>query len=185
MRVRALIRIFCSIAFGTAAAFASAQRPHSVDLGVSYLWEHANAPPRGCGCFSMQGGLAFGEVHVTPHLAAAFEFSGAHASNILNSTEELTVMTWLAGVRYTVNPRARWRVFGEAMAGGARSSSNFAYANDAFGGAMATGGGLEAGSGRVRVRVVDVDYLYTHLPNGTNNSQNLVRVSTGVVWRLR
>jgi hypothetical protein len=52
--------------------------------------------------------------------------------------------------------------------------------------AVLVGGGLDLElNNRLAVRAGQVDYGLNHLPNNVNNSENLLRVSAGVVLRLR
>jgi len=52
--------------------------------------------------------------------------------------------------------------------------------------AVLIGGGVDIPvSHRFAIRAVQVDYGLNHLPNNENNSENLLRVSTGVVFRIR
>lgn len=51
---------------------------------------------------------------------------------------------------------------------------------------LSSRGGVDiAVSHRFSIRAVQVDYGINHLPNNANNSENLLRVSTGVAFRIR
>jgi hypothetical protein len=48
------------------------------------------------------------------------------------------------------------------------------------------GGGLDyALSRHIRVRVVQIDYLSTYLPNNATGEQNSLRVGAGIVFRMK
>jgi outer membrane immunogenic protein len=158
----------------------------TIDLSASYTYLHANAPPGGCGCFSMNGGSASAAFGVTPSLSLAADFGVTHAGNILNSTETLTLTTYLFGPRYTVRSHG-WRVlpYGQALLGGAHSASNFPFNSGGNGFSLLAGGGLDVPFKRHWAwRAVQMDYLLTRVPNGSTNSQNNFRVTTGLVYRF-
>jgi hypothetical protein len=78
--------------------------------------------------------------------------------------------------------------FGQVLAGVAHSSGTLvqgsnpgaANAGAAFAGSF--GGGLDLrATSRFSVRLVEADYLLTTFDNGTNNHQNNLRVSAGLV----
>jgi hypothetical protein len=80
------------------------------------------------------------------------------------------------------------RPFGQVLAGVAHTSgtlvqgSNFAAANAGAAFAGNFGGGLDLhASRRFSIRLVEADYLLTTFDNGSNNHQNNLRISAGMV----
>jgi hypothetical protein len=65
-------------------------------------------------------------------------------------------------------------------------NSGGTLSNSATNLAVLVGGGLDLEfSHRLAVRAAQVDYGLNQLPNNVNNRENLLRVSAGVVLRLR
>jgi outer membrane immunogenic protein len=158
----------------------------TIDLSADYTYLHANAPPGGCGCFSMNGGSASAAFGFTPSFSLAADFGVTHASNILNSTETLTLTTYLFGPRYTLRSHVgRVLPYGQVLLGGAHSTSNFVFNSGGNGFSLLAGGGLDVPLSRhFAWRAVQMDYLLTRIPNGSTNSENNFRVTTGVVYRF-
>ena len=158
----------------------------TIDLSAGYTYLHANAPPGGCGCFSMNGGSASAAFGVTPSLSVAADLGVTHAGNILNSTETLTLTTYLFGPRYTQRSHmGRVLPYGQILLGAAHSASNFVLNNGGNGFSMMTGGGVDLPINKhFAWRVVQVDYLLTRIPNSASNTQNNLRVTTGLVYRF-
>lgn len=51
---------------------------------------------------------------------------------------------------------------------------------------MIAGGGLDIPISRhIAIRPIEADYLLTRLPNGGNNVENNLRLSAGLVIRIR
>lgn len=189
MRVHTLVAVAVLCFAGTAAQAqpAPGQAGHGVDLGLSYDYLHANAPSGGCGCFSLKGASASAGVRVKPYLTLAFDASGSHANGLLGSNESLTLLTFLAGPRYISHlHRTRITLFGQTLFGVAHTSSNFIYNEGGSGFALLAGGGLDVTLGRrFSLRATEVDYVLTRVPNGATNIQNNVRITSGLVFRLR
>jgi peptidoglycan-associated lipoprotein len=204
MRVRKLIQYFSALtimAVSLAAASAQASNPPKLAapsaarpelaLGFSYL--RSNAPPGGCTCFNLYGGsatfaypIAKGPFALVGDITA--EKSGAISSNNFG----LTLSTYTVGARYEPMLRTPWlHPFGQALVGVAHSSGSLVQgpgtsvgnAGAAF--AANVGGGLDlAASRRIWVRAIQAEYLPTTFDNGSNNHQNNLRLSTGIVIRF-
>ena len=84
-----------------AVVLASAQGAAIVELGADYNYVRANAPPDGCGCFSMHGANAWFAYNVTQSFAVVAEVSSQRASDISGSGEDLTLTSYLFGPRYS------------------------------------------------------------------------------------
>jgi peptidoglycan-associated lipoprotein len=140
-------------------------KPFRAELALGYSYMHSNAPPGGCGCFNLNGGNATFAWPVKPgSFALVGDVAIAHAGTVSSTGDSLTLSTYTAGARYL--PKL-----------GHSASAN---AGAAF--AANLGGGLDLrASRRFAVRLIEADYLLTTFDNGTNNHQNNLRVSAGMV----
>jgi peptidoglycan-associated lipoprotein len=176
----------------TAAAqpVSASGNPYRAELAFGYTYLHSNAPPGGCGCFNLNGGNA---TFAWPIKAGIFAMAGdvtvAHAGNISSTGDSLTLSTFTAGGRFI--PRLKHtplQPFGQVLAGLAYSSgtlvqgSNTGTGNAGAAFAANFGGGLDLrATRRFSVRLIEADYLLTTFDNGSNNHQNNLRVSAGIV----
>jgi peptidoglycan-associated lipoprotein len=185
---RTVLFVLLSSAFCLAQQTPQAQQDRrTLDLSFGYNYVHANAPPASCGCFSMQGGSASIGLPLPHRFTAVADFGATHAENINNSTEDLTLFTYLFGVRYAPKRLQSRHIspFAEAMFGAAHTYSQFPLVNGGNGIAAMTGGGLDIRlNRRISIRAFDADYLFTHIPNGANDSQNNLRITSGLVLHL-
>ena len=160
------------------------------ELAIGYSYLHSNAPPGGCGCFNLNGGNAtFAWPLKSGTFALVGDLTAAHAGAISSSGNSLTLSTFTAGVRYL--PRlgnSSLRPFGQALVGLAHSSGTLVQgSNPGAGNAGAAfaadfGGGVDLSlDRRFSVRLIQADYLLTTFDNGSNNHQNNLRISAGVV----
>jgi hypothetical protein len=89
------------------------------------------------------------------------------------------LFTYTAGPVYSFRAHRQVRPFAEVLLGGARFGGE-GPSDNAF--AAQFGGGLDVSRRRWGLRVIEVDYLYTHfLSAGQSNLQ----ISTGVLWHFR
>lgn len=182
----------CCLATGWAAGANGplAEPVPTAEVGVQYNYVHTNAPPGGCGCFSMDGGGGWFALNVTKHWAAVADVSAQHASDINGSGLDLTLTSYVAGPRYRLGQFGRVAPFVQALFGGAHASGSLAPGTggnpgspDAF--AMIAGGGLDVVLGKhLALRAPEVDYFLTNFVNTVNDHQNNLRVSAGVVFRF-
>jgi outer membrane immunogenic protein len=172
-----------------AALTASAQS--KTDASVSYELQRSNGPAGECGCFNLQGGRADASYRVLERLAVAGEISGVHASNIVGSGLDLSLLTYMAGPRYSRDLKYGLKPFAQFLAGGVHGfDSTFPHSTGASSSAnsfaFTAGGGLDyALSRHIGVRVIQIDYLRTYLPNNAGNEQNNVRVGAGIIFRMK
>lgn len=172
-----------------AAVTASAQS--KIDASVSYELQRSNGPAGECGCFNLQGGRADGSYRVFRRFAIAGEISGTHASNIAGSGLDLSLLTYMAGPRYSLHLKQGLKPFAQFLIGGVHGfDSIFPHAggplSSANSFALTAGGGLDYGLSRhIDVRVVQIDYLKTYLPNNATDEQNNLRIGAGIVFRLK
>lgn len=172
------------------AAGAHGQGVTPVEISAGYSYVRANAPPGGCGCFSMNG-LSGGFAAFLGHgMSAVADVGGYFQNNVDSSGRSLRVETFLFGPRYSSSHWKRVTPFGQALFGGALGSGtlygpNATTSASASGFALSAGGGLDFNvSSHVSVRLFQAEYLMTRLPNSVNNNQNNIRITAGVVFHL-
>jgi outer membrane immunogenic protein len=160
------------------------------EVGVDYNYVHTNAPPGGCGCFSMNGADAWLAYNLTRPIAVVAQIGSQHASNIGSSGTDLTLTSYLFGLRYSRRKSERFVPIGQILLGRAHASGTFAPGSAGNAGsptafAMATGVGLDVEmSERFAVRLLQADYYLTQFVNGVNDHQNNLRISTGLIFRF-
>lgn len=174
----------------------SAQAPAAADrrpdLAVEYTYVHSNAPPGGCGCFSLNGGsVSVAQPLGTGHLAAAADMAVTHGSGINAGGYDLTLFSFTSGLRYRPFLRSRWSPFGQVLIGVANAGGTLVEGHSPAAGdsplnfASLVGGGLDYRlRGPWSVRLIEADYLLTRSTNGVNDHQNNLRVSAGIVLRF-
>ena len=164
--------------------------PAPLELTLAYSTVRANAPPGGCDCFWMQGGKVEANAHLYRGWSGVAELAGQHASNIDVAHNDLSLVSYLFGPRYSYDSSRRWTPFAQALVGGVHGFDAFfpsqdesGTAADAF--AMSAGGGLNLDLNRhFAVRVFQADYFFTHLPNNQGDRQNNLRLSAGITLRF-
>jgi len=179
-----------------ASSSQAAASTHTPQLSFGYVYQGGQGVSGG-NWFGMNGARADLLLPLTRHWGMVAEFSGVHTDGMGSaSAPGLTLFTYMAGPRFSL-PLRRGREtrmltpFAQILLGGAHasegafpSSSSLSSQADCF--AMSVGGGLQMGvTRRLSVRLIQVDYLYTRLPNLLNNYQNNYRIGAGVVLRLR
>ena len=189
-----LIALALSADRGGAQSAMSAKSVQSppLELALTYNWARSNAPPGGCGCFSLNGAsLQLAWPVKAKGLAFTASLAVVNQPSALSTGNSLTLGTFLLGAQYRLaKADSRWQPFAEVLAGGARASGKMIASNRAAEGADLTFAG-EAGGGRDfrlsrrwLLRAVQVDYLADTVNNGSNNHQNILRVNTGVALRF-
>ena len=171
----------------TAAAHGQGVSPMEVSLGYSYVL--ANAPPLQCGCFGMNGGSGAFASYLGHGFGLVADVGGYFQNNVVNSGRSLTLVTVLAGPRYSLRRSKKWTPFAQVLAGGAHGSGTLygtsSTSGTAGGFAMSAGGGLDWNVSRsVSVRLFQAEYLMTRLPNAVTNNQNDLRLTFGVVFHF-
>jgi len=172
--------------------------PASIDLGFTYAPERAQSVPDQC-CFWMQGGAADAAVTFWKGFGIAASLTGEHASNYLPDMSVHRI-AFLAGPRYTYTVWASHtgsaagprfiQVFGQGLFGGAHGYDGV-YPSGSGTTSIATSSAIQIGGGfnllftrNVGVRLLEVDYVRTALPNYAANAQDDLRLAFGVVFRL-
>jgi outer membrane immunogenic protein len=180
-----------------AAVSASAQAqsapaaPHTgAEVAVDYSYLHTNAPPGGCGCFSMNGFAVQGGYPVNHRFSLVADFTVEGKSNVLGTTTSLTLGSFAGGARYRIF-KGGWEPFGEAMVGGIQATGGYKRIGISPSGSSTTtfagivGGGLDRRlATHLAVRLVELDYFATTFDNGANDHQNNLRITAGLALRF-
>jgi outer membrane immunogenic protein len=156
-----------------------------MEIGLNYNYFHANAPPGQCGCFSLNGGSATVIFNLKPAWSAVADVAVAHASNVNNTSQNITIVNYLFGPRYSRRTSSRFVPYGEVLLGGAKEDVNFQFTinRNAFG--VSAGGGVTTQlKPRINMTIVQADWVYTRIPNAKNDRQNNIRVSTGITFNF-
>jgi hypothetical protein len=171
-----------------ATSFLQAQMPQSnkLDLSVTYVAERslkANTSQN----FWLQGGSIELGANVGRGWGIAADVTGAHASSIGSSGVPLSLVTVTFGPRYRWHADRRFSVYGQGLVGEANGFQSIFPTTagpqaEANGLATQVGGGVDYRlSERFAIRVLDVAWSRTQLPNSTNNVQNTLRLGAGIV----
>src|SRR6185437_10350474 len=162
-----------------------------IALSVGYTAMIGNAPPGDCGCFLLNGGSSEELFHVWKNIAAVAQVTGSRTDKVSQSQQGLSLITYVAGPRYSFFTAHRLTVYGQFLIGGAHGFDSYFPKADmrstgaASSMAFAPGGGLEIGVRNwLSIRAVEAEFLVTHLPNDINDHQHNLRIGSGVVFRF-
>lgn len=141
--------------------------------------------------FWMQGGSAQIHGRFYGGWGVVADVSGAHLANVNSSGVGLDLVTATFGPRYTWRPsHARYSLYGQGLVGIA-NGLNSVFPSPAGASSTADSLAVKAGGGmnlnlkpHLALRLFEIDYLRTQLPNSTGNIQNNLQVGTGVVLRF-
>jgi len=186
MKLKLLVSLMAVLSlFG---ATARAQETPKVDVFAGYSYFRNNPSTAGASSFSLNGGSASVAYNANNWLSGVADFGAYHNGNILSTGTNGTLSTYLFGPRVSYRHFGRVTPFGEVLFGVAHAGASIAGtsgSDNAF--AMSLGGGFDYKlSQHFAIRPVKVDYLLTRFPEtGTSNqTQNNLRVSTGIVLRF-
>ena len=175
-------------------ALASLARAQAVPgtVNVRFSEQISNAPAGNCGCFGLEGAAADADWRLTAlgaargmSLSLAADVGVEHTDAVTDAPYGLTLTTFTAGPRLWL-PRRKVHIFGQALFGFAHGSNsefpqNNALVPSANSFALDLGGGADYPIGdRFSVRVLQLDYLRTSLPNNSTDWQNNLRIGAGV-----
>jgi outer membrane protein OmpA-like peptidoglycan-associated protein/opacity protein-like surface antigen len=163
--------------------------PTRFETSLGYDYVRANAPPGDCQCFGLQGGYLSAGFHITNWFSIEAEVTGQHQNDISMLGQDLTLLTFAAGPKVH-KMYGRFDPFGQVLVGGAHGSDSYfptgitsSPTSSSF--AVQAGGGLDLLiTQHLAVRLFNVQYLKTELPNGTNNEQNELMGGIGIVYRF-
>jgi len=187
MKLRLVVSL---LAFATIFGLsAGAQEVPKIDASVSYSYLRANPATTGLGDFNLNGGSGSVAYNIKDWLSGVADFGGYHVGSANGVNVDGTLATYLFGPRITYRTR-RFSPFAQALFGAAHASSGvFGTSNSHSAFASAFGVGIDWNvRDRFSIRPLEVDYLLTHLPeigNGNTQTQNNVRVSTGIVFHFK
>jgi hypothetical protein len=184
-------------AWGQKSQNVAKDEPVSTDLAVTYTPERAQTVPDQC-CFWMQGGGVDASVTFWKRLGIAASLTGDHASGVALGVD-VNKLSYLAGPRYTYTvwakstgaaTKPRYQIFGQGLIGGVHgfgglypSGSSTTSSANAF--ALQAGGGFNYYLTRHwGLRVLEVDYVRTELPNRAAGLQNDLRLGFGVTYHM-
>ncbi len=175
--------------------FAAAAWAQQIQVSASYLYQGSNQVPGATDWFAANGGRADVSIGNWRHLSFVGEFAGSHTSNLNSSGTGQTLFSNLAGPRWSIalarGERRKISAFAQVLLGDVHASDGLfpsgptiKTSEDSF--ALSAGGGLERGlSHGISLRLIQADYLYTHLPNYYDSYQSSFRLGAGVVFRAR
>ncbi len=195
MRISALaLLFFVSMVSATAAL---AQRPGTssghIDVSLTYGADRTNIT--GGNSFWMQGGGGEAAVALPYRLSVIADVTGMHASSISATQVPLSLVAFTFGPRYTWYPskhphERNLSLFGQGLVGAAHGfDSVFPSLKEVTGNASSlavqAGGGADlALSHRISLRLLQVSWLRTQLPNGGTNVQNHLSMNTGIAFHF-
>jgi opacity protein-like surface antigen len=188
MKLRFILSL---IALVTVLGFSTrAQELPKIDASVNYSYLRANPATSGLGGFNLNGGSAAVSYNFRDWLSGVADFGGYHVGSADGVKVDDHMLTYLFGPRFTYRKYRRISPFGHVLVGAARSGSDvFATSNSHTAFATAFGVGVDWNvRDRFSIRPLQFDYLLTHLPeigNGNNQTQNNLRVSTGIVFHFK
>jgi outer membrane immunogenic protein len=157
----------------------------AVDIGLDYAYVRANAGPAECGCFSMNGGGGNLVVNMAHGFSLVADLQATHANHINGTGQTITVFDYLFGPRYSYRSRSRFTPYAQVLVGGSEEFSNYGSMANGNAFALGAGGGVSRVMGRhFAWNIVEVDYVYSRLPNAVNDHQNDLRVTTGFTFRI-
>ena len=159
--------------------------PSTWDIAAGPSIVHANAGAGNCGCFFMNGAFIQFSITRGSGLGTLVDYGTDSITNINGSSHNILLSTYMAGARYRLHPRKRLVPYGHLLAGVSHASTNFRADNGALNLAYAGGGGIDYSvTRRISLRLLQGEYLITHVPNGINDRQNQLRLSIGIVFHL-
>src|SRR5580698_9912106 len=184
-----ILALLLPVAAMQATPAAAAQNIPTAEVALTYNWVHSNAPPKDCGCFSMNGGSGSFAYNFTRKWSVVGEASAESNGNVNSTGLGLTLADFLAGGRYTLRNHSRLQPFGQVLLGAAHTSGSLSPDQIGLGAATSfattAGGGVDVNlSPRIALRAIQAEYFLTMLPNGSSDRQNNLRLSAGFVFRF-
>jgi hypothetical protein len=171
-----------------AQAISAAPSKHTTDIAITYTAEHANSLGGG-GSFWLQGGSVEAGVSLWHGLALAGNFTGTHASSVGSQNVSLGLATYTFGPRYRYSFKSKpASVFGELLLGGVKGFDGL-FPNSTGATSSASAFAMQAGLGvdwklrqHIDLRPLELAWVRMQLPNGTSNTQNDLRISSGLLY---
>jgi|SRR5207302_5400446 len=186
MKLKLLVSLVAVLSLFLATA--GAEETPKIDVFAGYSYFRNNPSTAGVSSFSLNGGSASVAYNANNWLSGVADFGAYHNGNILSTGTNGTLSTYLFGPRVSYRHFERLAPFGEVLFGVAHAGASIAGASGSDNAvSMSLGGGLDYKlSHHFAIRPVKVDYLMTRFSEtGTSNqTQNNLRVSTGIVFRF-
>jgi hypothetical protein len=138
----------------------------------------------------MQGGSIELGANVWRGLGITADVTGTYTSSIGSSNLPLSLVTTTFGPRYLWHADRRVSLYVQGLVGEANGFRSIFPATagsqpDANGFAAQVGGGVDYRlSDRFAMRILDAGWVRTQLPNSSDNVQNTLRFSAGIVLRV-
>jgi len=185
-------------AWGQKSQNVAKDEPVSTDLAVTYSPERAQAIPNQC-CFWMQGGSMDASVTLWKRLGVAASLTGDHASDVTLGLD-VNKVSYMVGPRYAYTvwggeptgtaTKPRFQIFGQGLIGGVHGFDGV-YPASLSATSSANAFALQAGGGfnyyltkHWGLRVLEVDYVRTELPNHAADVQNDLHLGFGVTFHM-
>jgi opacity protein-like surface antigen len=188
MKLRVVV---CLLGFASLFALSTQAQEErkTIDVFAGYSYVRANPATSGISGFNLNGGSASVAYNVNNWLSGVADFGGYTNSNILSTRNGGTLSTYLFGPRVSYRHFNRITPFGEVLFGVAHTGTALlGTGNSQNAIAMTVGGGVDYRlNGHFSLRPAQVDYLLTRFNEFNNTStqtQNNLRVSTGIVFRF-
>ena len=154
-----------------AAGAACAQTAPKTEFFVGYEYQHLN--PGGTGCHGLGLNLAY---NLSDWLGGVGDFGICRQAGLPSGLSAHNI-NYLFGPRLTYRNFGKWNPFGQVLLGGQHVGTNVGSANSF---AMTLGGGMDYQyNDRFSLRLIQVEYLYTHFGGAT---QNNARIEAGLVY---
>lgn len=163
--------LITSIFMLVAAGAVSAQTAPKTEFFAGYEYEHLN--PGGTGCHGLGLNLAY---NLNDWLGGVGDFGLCREAGLPSGASAHDI-NYLFGPRVTYRNYGKWNPFGQALFGGQHLGTNAGSANSF---AMTFGGGMDYKyNDRFSLRVIQVEYLYTHFAGA---QQNNTRIEAGLLY---
>jgi opacity protein-like surface antigen len=187
-KVRSTIGAFLCFVLASIAQSQSLPR----DIGVRYSEQVSNGPAGTCGCFTLGGAAADLNWGVKHFKAGKIDYLGLvadagveHTGNVNGAGYGLTLTTATFGPRVVLRPIGKVRPFAQTLFGlahgtGSQFPQNGSLVPSATSFALNLGAGADYSlNKRISVRLLQLDYLRTALPNNSTNWQNNFGIGAG------
>jgi hypothetical protein len=174
---------------GTGILHAQAPPSSRLDFSITYVAEHSLKAQTSQN-FWMQGGSIELGANVWRGWGIAADVTGTHACSIGSSNLPLSLVTTTFGPRYRWHADRRLSLYVQGLVGEANGFRSIFPATagsqpDANGFAAQVGCGVDYRlSDRFAMRILDAGWVRTQLPNSSDNVQNTLRLSAGIVLRF-
>jgi hypothetical protein len=177
----------------TLTAGAQQRRVATADVAATFSFEHAQVAQTNGNRFWLKGGSFDAAVTFSHGFGLAANLTGEHTTNIQNGVG-LGKIAFMAGPRYSFDAMRgkphHPQLFAEWLFGGVHAFDS-AFPGTSATSATASSFSTQAGGGvnvafakGLGIRLFEIDYVHTSLPNNAANSQNDLRLAAGATYRF-